>query len=203
LAYLVITPVVAFYLLRDWKALLLYMEGLVPPARRPAMMGFLNEYDAALGRYVRGALIEGTIVGTLTFLGLLILGVPNALLLGLVAGVCNLIPYIGIAVSVVPALIVALTMPSAVDGLWRVGLVFLVVQFVDGSVTGPKIVGGSVGLHPVAIMLAMALGGAVLGFVGFLLAVPLAVLIKMIGVRAVQRYKASAYYGEVQAMEQP
>ncbi len=194
LGYLVVTPVVAFYLLRDWAPLLAFTEGLIPRGQRGPAVEFIEEYDRALGKFVRGQLIEATLVGTLTGIGLALLGVPSALLLGVIAGVFNLIPYIGLAISVVPAVIVALTMPAPLAGLLRVAVVFLVVQFIDGSVTGPRIVGGSVGLHPVVTMLALAFGGAMLGFAGLLLAVPLAVLGKMIGVRVLASYRASAVY---------
>jgi len=194
LGYLVVTPVVTFYLLRDWRQLLTFLEDLIPPARRLALVAFIDEYDRSLGRFFRGQLIEASLVGVLTGAGLAILGVPSALLLGVIAGLCNIVPYIGLAISVVPALVVALTMDSPIGGLLRVGGVFVVVQFIDGSVTGPKIVGGSVGLHPVVIMLALAFGGAVLGFAGLLLAIPLAVLVKMLGVRLLERYRRSAMY---------
>jgi len=194
LGYLVVTPVVAFYLLRDWRPLLTFLEDLIPAARREPVVAFIEEYDRSLGRFIRGQLLEATLVGVLTGVGLAVLGVPGALVLGVIAGLCNLVPYIGMVISLVPALVVALTMPSALDGLLRVGGVFLVVQFLDGSVTGPKLVGGSVGLHPVMTMLALAFGGAVLGFAGLLLAIPLAVLIKMLGSRVLERYRRSRMY---------
>ena len=194
LGYLVVTPVVAFYLLRDWRPLLGFLEDLIPPARRPALVAFIEEYDTSLGKFFRGQLIEATLVGLLTGVGLAVLGVPSALLIGVIAGICNLVPYIGIAISAIPALVVALTMDDPIGGLLRVGGVFLVVQFIDGSVTGPRIVGGSVGLHPVVTMLALAFGGAMLGFAGLLLAVPLAVLLRMLGSRLLARYRASAVY---------
>jgi predicted PurR-regulated permease PerM len=194
LGYLVVTPVVAFYLLRDWPQLLGFLESLIPPTRRPMLVTFLEEYDNSLGKFFRGQLIETAIVAALTSLGLALLGVPAALLLGITAGVLNLIPYIGIAIALLPALVVALTMSSPLDGLLRVGGVFLVVQFIDGSVTGPRVVGGSVGLHPVVTMLALSFGGALLGFAGLLLAVPLAVLLKMLAVRVLERYRASGIY---------
>jgi predicted PurR-regulated permease PerM len=195
LGYVVVTPVVAFYLLRDWQALLTFLEELIPPARRAALIAFIEQYDRSLGRFFRGQITEAALVGTITGLGLAILGVPSALLLGVVAGLGNLIPYVGFVISLVPTIVVALTMDSPLSGLLRVGGVFAVVQFIDGSVTGPRIVGGSVGLHPVTIMLALAFGGAVLGFAGLLLAIPLAVLVKMLAGRLLQRYRASAVYG--------
>jgi predicted PurR-regulated permease PerM len=194
LGYVVVTPVVAFYLLRDWHPLLRFLEELLPPAQRHAVVAFIEDYDRSLGHFFRGQLIEATLVGMLTAIGLAVLGVPGALLLGVIAGVCNLVPYIGMVVSIIPALVVALTMPSPIDGLARVGGVFAVVQFLDGSVTGPRIVGGAVGLHPVVTMLALAFGGAVLGFAGLLLAVPLAVLFRMVGGKLLERYRASALY---------
>jgi putative permease len=194
LGYLVVTPVVAFYLLRDWKPLLEFLEGLIPPARRSDVVTFIEEYDGALGKFFRGQLLEAIIVGVLTGFGLAVLGVPSALLLGVVAGLFNVVPYIGIAISVIPALVVALTMPAPLEGLLRVGVVYAAVQFIDGWVTGPRILGGSVGLHPVITMLALAFGGAMLGFAGLLLAIPLAVLVKMVGVRLLARYRGSTMY---------
>lgn len=194
LGYVVVTPVVTFYLLRDWAPLLDFLEELIPTPQRPAVVEFIEEYDQSLGKFFRGQLLEASLVGLLTGVGLAVLGVPSALLLGVIAGLCNLVPYVGIVISAIPALVVALTMPSALDGLLRVGGVFAVVQFIDGSVTGPRIVGGSVGLHPVVTMLALAFGGAVLGFAGLLLAIPLAVLFRMLGVQLLARYRASELY---------
>ncbi|MGE3527619.1 MAG: AI-2E family transporter, partial [Gemmatimonadales bacterium] len=97
--------------------------------------------------------------------------------------------------SVVPALIVALTMPDPLGGLWRVALVFGIVQFIDGSITGPRIVGEASGLHPVWIMLSLTLGGAMLGLTGLILAVPVAILIKMAGQRIERAYRESEAFG--------
>jgi predicted PurR-regulated permease PerM len=198
LGYLVITPVVAFYLLRDWRPLIEWLESLIPTTHRPAVVAFIEEYDHSLGRFFRGQFLEAGLVGILTGVGLAVLGVPSALLLGAIAGVFNLIPYVGLAISVVPALVVALTMDDPLSGLIRVAAVFGAVQFIDGSVTGPRIVGESVGLHPVVIMLALAFGGAVLGFAGLLLAIPLAVLLRMVGTRVMARYRASEMYGSAE-----
>lgn len=194
LAYVVVTPVVTFYLLLDWSRFTATLGQLIPPSRRERVLRFVDEYDVTLGRYIRGQLLEAAIVGTLTTIGLAILGVPGALLLGVITGVFNLVPYIGFAVSVLPALVVALTMDDPLSGLLRVAVVFVAVQFIDGNVTGPRIVGHSVGLHPIWIMIALTLSGAFFGFAGLLLAVPLAVLAKMLLVRGVARYKASTVY---------
>ena len=189
LGYLVVTPVVMYYLLTDWRPMLVAAESLIPPGRRETIVGFLDRYDKALGGFVRGQLIEATLVAVITTIGLMILGVPSALFLGATAGLFNLIPYIGIVISAVPALIIALTMEDPLSGLWRVALVYGVVQFIDGNITGPRIVGQSAGLHPLWVMLALAIGGATMGFIGLLLAVPLAILVKMLGERALASYR--------------
>ncbi|MGE0354655.1 MAG: AI-2E family transporter [Gemmatimonadales bacterium] len=195
LGYLVVTPVVTFYLLLDWDALMERLRSLVPHQYREQITGFLGEYDRSLGGFIRGQLLEATLVGILTTSGLALLGVPSALLLGILSGVMNIIPYIGLVLSVVPALIVALTMPDPLGGLWRVALVFGIVQFIDGSITGPRIVGEASGLHPVWIMLSLTLGGAMLGLTGLILAVPVAILIKMAGQRIERAYRESEAFG--------
>ncbi|HET7040661.1 MAG TPA: AI-2E family transporter [Gemmatimonadales bacterium] len=194
IAFLVVVPVVTFYLLLDWTKFTAAVKGLVPPSRLPGLVAFVQEYDRSLGRYVRGTLLEAALVGTVTTLLLLIFGVPGALLLGVIAGAFNVIPYIGFTASILPALVSALTMADPVGGLLRVVITFAAIQVMDGHITGPKIVGTSVGLHPIWIMVAMALSGTFFGFVGLLLAVPLAVLVKMLLVRGVARYKSSTVY---------
>jgi predicted PurR-regulated permease PerM len=195
LGYVVVAPIVAFYLLRSWGELTAHTEALVPPAHRPAVVGFLREYDQALGRFVRGQLTEAALVGVLTGVALALLDFPGALLIGVSAGVFNLIPVVGLPISIIPGLFFALVAPSVGIALLKLFAVFAVVQFIDGSITGPRIVGGSVGLNPVWVMIAVLVFGTLLGFVGMLLAVPLAVLVKMLVVRAWARYRGSALYG--------
>ena len=194
LAYVVVIPVVTFYLLLDWGRFTSSVEGLIPPSRRAALFAFVEEFDHSLGRYIRGQLLEATLVGVLTTVGLAVLGVPSALLLGVIAGVFNLVPYIGFTISIIPALVIALTMDDPGSGLIRVIATFAAIQFLDGHVTGPRIVGTSVGLHPIWIMIALTMSAAFFGFTGLLLAIPLAVLVKMLLARGVARYKASTVY---------
>ncbi len=194
LAFVVVVPVVTFYMLLDWAKFTAAIEGLIPPAHRAAVMGFVQEYDHSLGRYIRGQLIEATIVGSLTTISFLIFGVPSALLLGVVAGAFNLIPFVGFTASIIPALVVALTMDDPVGGLIRVVATFAAIQFLDGNITGPRIVGNSVGLHPIWIMIALTMSGAFFGFTGLLLGIPLAVLVKMLLARGVAKYRTSTTY---------
>jgi predicted PurR-regulated permease PerM len=192
--YVVVTPVVTFHILTTWERITAWVTGLIPPARRDELLGVVRAYDAQLGRYVRGQLTEATLVATLTGLGLALVGFPGALLMAVSAGLGNLIPYIGLPLSMIPGLVLALASGSIGAALLQLVGVFAVVQFIDQVITGPRIVGGAVGLNPVWVMVALALFGLLLGFVGLLVAIPLAVLVKMVAHQALSRYRASAFY---------
>lgn len=194
LGYIFVAPIVTFYLLQSWPNLLHRTQDLVPPARRPALFAFLKEYDHVLGRFVRGQLTEATLVGVLTALGLGLLAFPGALLMGIVAALCNLIPTVGLFLGLVPGVLIALTAPDIGAALLKLGAVTAVVQILDGQVTGPRIVGGSVGLSPVWTMIAVLCFGSLFGIVGMFLAMPLAALTKMVLVRAIGRYQSSPVY---------
>lgn len=187
LGYLVLTPVVAIYLLRDFNRITSRAGSLLPARRREWWLGLAREYDHLLGRFLRGQVLAALIVGLLTWIGLLVLGFPYSGLVGAVAGVFNLVPYLGLIVSIVPVLVIALLSGSFLGSLLKAGIVFFVVQLIDSTVTGPRIVGGSVGLHPVWVMLALAVGSYFFGFVGLLLAMPAAVLLKLVVREALQR----------------
>lgn len=194
LGYLFLTPILGFYLLRDYERITAWLASLVPVGRRAAVTAFAVEYDRLLSRYLRGQLIAAATVGVLTGLGLWLLGFPYALLVGVVAGVFNVVPYLGLIVSLIPALIIALFTGSFLLSLGKIAVVFAVVQVLDGSVIGPKIVGESVGLHPVWVILALSVSGFFFGFVGLLVAIPLAVLVKLLLHLGLARYRTSTLY---------
>jgi predicted PurR-regulated permease PerM len=196
LLYVVVTPVVTYYLLASWDRFTDSIARLVPPAKRDEVFGFLGEYDRLLGRYVRGALTEAALVAVLTGGGLALLGFPGALLVGVIAGIGNLVPYVGLVVSLIPGILLALVSGAIVPNLIKLAAVFAVEQFMDANVTGPRIVGGAVGLNPVWVMVAIAFFSVLLGFVGLLLAVPLAILVRMV----VERALASAYFAGAAAV---
>lgn len=194
LGFLVLTPVLMIYLLKDFDDIRTRVADLVPHGRREGWLSFAAEYDLLLSRFLRGQLIAAALVGVLTWLGLWIAGVPYAGLVGVIAGVFNLVPYLGLIVSIIPILIIALLSGSFLSIIIRAGIVFAIVQTIDSTIAGPRIVGGSVGLHPVWVILALAVGGAFFGFVGLLIAMPVAVLIKLLLQHALTRYRASAMF---------
>ncbi|MEJ2503045.1 MAG: AI-2E family transporter, partial [Gemmatimonadota bacterium] len=160
---------------------------------------FMGEYDRLLSRYLRGQVMAAAVVGVLTWLGLWASGFPHAALVGAVAGVFNLVPYLGLIVSLIPAVIIALVSGAFLVNMAKVAVVFLIVQFLDGNVIGPRIVGESVGLHPVWVILAIAVSGFLFGFVGLLLALPGAILVKLLLEAALTRYRESSVYTGIEA----
>ncbi|HUF11960.1 MAG TPA: AI-2E family transporter [Longimicrobiales bacterium] len=194
LGYVVLVPVLTYYLLHDFDSMRGRMSALVPPPRRESWLRFLTEYDRLVSRYLRGQLLAATTVGVLTTLGLWVLGFPYPALVGVVAGVFNLVPYLGLVVSLIPAIIIALLSGEILASFGKIAIVFGVVQALDGTVIGPKIIGGSVGLHPAWVILALAAGGLFLGFVGLLIAVPAALLVKLLALKGIDRYRDSRLF---------
>ena len=192
--YVVLTPVLTFYLLRDYDRILARLRGLLPRGREAAVVEFAREYDVLLSRYLRGQLTVALIIGVMTGTLLFVVQFPYAFLLGALAGVMGLIPFLGLVLSLIPAVIVALVSGSVLVSLVKVAVVYGLVQILDGGVISPRIVGDSVGLHPVWIVLALSVGGFFFGFVGLLISVPLAVGVKLVAVRGLERYRRSELY---------
>ena len=193
--YVVLTPVLTFYLLRDYDRILARLRGLLPRGREAAVVEFAREYDVLLSRYLRGQLTVALIIGVMTGTLLFVVQFPYAFLLGALAGVMGLIPFLGLVLSLIPAVIVALVSGSVLVSLVKVAVVYTLVQILDGGVISPRIVGDSVGLHPVWIVLALSVGGFFFGFVGILISVPVAVGVKLVAVRGLERYRSSELYG--------
>jgi predicted PurR-regulated permease PerM len=200
LGYIVLTPVLTFYLLRDFHSIERWVGRLVPRDHRKRTMSFLTTYDELLGEYLRGQLLVALFVGLATGIGFWIVGFPNAVLLGVIAGVFNIVPYLGLVVSLIPALFIALVTVPVWISLLKVAGVFLVVQAIDGYFLSPKIVGDRVGLHPVWVMLAIIAFGSFFGLTGLLLAIPLAVLIKLLIENTFAAYQKSVYYRQADAV---
>ena len=194
LGYVFLTPLLTFYLLRDWEALLARVGELVPVRERDRVLLFTREYDRLLAGYLRGTLLEATLVGILTWLLLWMWGFPYAFLVGFVTGAFTVMPYMGVIVGLLPAVAVALFSGDVVYALVKVAIVFTAVQAIDGAFINPEVVGDAVGLHPVWVMLALSVFGFFFGFVGLLIAVPLAVGVKLMVAAALERYRESSLF---------
>jgi predicted PurR-regulated permease PerM len=195
LSLLVITPVVTFYLLVDWDRVVGSLDSLIPLPQRETVHRLMDEINAALSGYVRGQLLVCCILGVYYAGGLTLAGLNFGLLIGVVSGFLTFIPYVGSVTALVVSFAVALAQfyPNWGHIFIVVGVV-LVGQFLEGNVLSPKLVGGSTGLHPVWLIFSLLAFGYLFGFVGLLLAVPLASAIGVLMRYAVKRYRASTLY---------
>ncbi|CAA2144724.1 MULTISPECIES: AI-2E family transporter [Methylobacterium] len=197
---LVVTPVVAFYLLVDWDRMVATVDGWTPPRHRTTVRRLAGEIDRAIIGFVRGQTLVCLILGTFYAVGLFFVGVNFGVLIGMIAGFLTFIPYVGTLVGFLLSVGVALVQFWPTSDWLHIGLtvaVFVVGQFFEGNVISPKLVGDSVGLHPVWLMFALLAFGSLFGFLGLLLAVPVAASIGVIVRFAISRYLQSPlYYAE-------
>src|ERR1041385_3759195 len=191
----VVTPVVAFYLLYDWDRMVSAVDNWIPLHDRETVRELAREMDEAIAGFVRGQTAVCLILGSYYAVALTVVGLSFGLLIGLASGIITFIPYVGSMTGLVLAVGVAIAQfwPEYAP-IIAVLVIFFVGQFLEGYVLAPKLVGESVGLHPVWLMFALFAFGYLFGFVGLLLAVPLAagagVLIRF----ALRRYLASPLY---------
>ncbi len=173
-----VIPFLTFYLLKDYSLFTQLVVRLFPAARRDAVARILSGVDHSLGLYVRGQLLVMLLVGTATLAGLLVVGMPYALLLSSIVALTNVIPYVGPFLGAAPALLMAFGVSNVM--LVKVLLVNLVVQQLEGNVISPWIMGRTMNLHPVVILLAIMFAGETGGVVGLIFAVPLLAVLKVV-----------------------
>ncbi|MCL1971824.1 MAG: AI-2E family transporter [Endomicrobia bacterium] len=183
---------VLFMLVNGGKGVKTIVE-LVPSQYVETFLSMIYEIDSVLGKFIRGQLIEATFVGTLSCIVLLAFGVNYALLIGVTAGIANMIPYMGPAIGLAFASIVALVQFQSATILIKIIPAFLVIQFLDNNLVQPFVVGQNVDLGPVTMIFAMLAGAQVFGFLGIVFAVPVAAIIKTIFFMLVKKYKNSLF----------
>jgi predicted PurR-regulated permease PerM len=191
----VVTPVVAFYLIYDWHRMIRTADSWIPVHQRATVRKLARDIDAAIAGFVRGQSAVCLILGSFYAVALTLTGLNFGLLIGLISGVITFIPYVGSMTGLILALGVAVAQfwPHYSSILIVLGI-FLVGQFVEGNLLAPKLVGQSVGLHPVWLIFALLAFGYLFGFVGLLVAVPLAATIGVLVRFALQRYRESSLY---------
>ncbi|MGE7138583.1 AI-2E family transporter [Luteibacter sp. NPDC031894] len=192
----VLIPVVAFYLLRDWDTLMAHIQRLLPRSIEPTVVRLARESDQVLGAFVRGQLLVMLALGVFYGLGLTVIGISIGPLIGMVAGLLSFVPYLGFMIGFVAALIAALVQYGDWTHVILVAVVFTVGQLLEGYVLVPRLVGGKIGLHPVAVIFAVLAGGHLFGFLGVLLALPAASVVVVLMRYAFTRYRASDLYTE-------
>jgi predicted PurR-regulated permease PerM len=191
---LVLIPVVTFYLLRDWDLLIKGIRKLLPPYLEPAISGLAAEIDEVLAAFIRGQLMVMFALGLIYFIGLSLVGLDLAFIIGMGAGLLSVVPYLGTIVGVVAAVVAVMFQFQDIVHLALVLLVFGVGQALEGMVLTPKLVGDKVGLHPVAVIFAVLAGGQLFGFLGILLALPVASALNVVVRHANESYRRSSLF---------
>jgi len=194
---LVVAPVVAFYMLLDWDRMIAHVDSWIPRDHLDTVRSIFRQMDRAVAGFIRGQGTACMILGIYYAISLTIAGLNFGLLIGLFMGLITFIPYAGSAIGLLLAVGLAWFQYWPNDWSWIivVGVIFLIGQFIEGYVLQPKLVGSSVGLHPVWLMFAMFAFGALFGFTGLLLAVPAAAAVGVLVRFALHTYLASPLYG--------
>jgi len=194
LAYLLLIPVVTFYLLRDWDVLVRHVHALIPRSVEPTVVRLTRECDAVLAQFLRGQLLVMLGLAFIYTVGLWAVGLDSAFLIGMLAGLVSFVPYLGFIVGIVLAGFAALIQYGDAVHLFYVVAVFGVGQLIEGFVLSPWLVGDRIGLHPVAVIFAVMAGGQLFGFFGVLLALPVAA-VALVPLRHSQElYLQSSFY---------
>ena len=200
---ILLLPILAFYFLRDWDKLVERVASMIPRNHIGTITKLARESDEVLGAFIRGQFLVMIALGVVYAAGLSLVGLKLGLLIGLVAGLISFIPYLGATTGIVMAVAAALVQAQGFDLklLILVGVVFTVGQLLESYVLTPRIVGDKIGLHPVAVIFAVMAGGQLFGFLGMLLALPVAAVSNVLLRYAHQRYRQSDLYaGEKSAI---
>lgn len=191
---LVLIPVITFYLLRDWDILVAKVHDLFPRRAAPTVSKLASEANVVLGAFMRGQFYVMLALGIIYSVGLWFVDLNLALLIGMIAGIVSFVPYLGAVVGIAIACIAALLQFQDPVYLIPVSLVFIVGQSLEGMVLTPWLVGDKIGLHPVAVMFSVLAGGQLFGFVGVLLALPVASVIMVVMRHVHDIYRDSDFY---------
>lgn len=197
LSLLFLTPVVSFFLLRDWDRMVARIDGWLPRPHAPAIRRLAREADEMLSGWVRGVLTVCISLSIFYAVGLTLVGLPSGLLIGIAAGMLSFIPYLGAALGFVLSVGLAFLQFDSWLLIGAVALIFLFGQAVEGNILTPKLVGDRIALHPVIVIFAVLAGGVLFGFVGVLLALPVAAVIGVLVRFALQQYlNSDLYHGD-------
>ena len=189
-----LVPVVSFYLLRDWDYLMADFRRLLPRNIEPVVVVLMRECDEVLGAFLKGQLLVMLALGSIYSVGLMLVGLEFSILIGMLAGLASIIPYMGFVVGFSTALLVALFQFDGYTGIAMVTVVFAIGQVLESWVLTPMLVGDRIGLHPVAVIFALMAGGQLFGFVGMLIALPMGAIVMVLLRHLHRNYKSSDLY---------
>jgi predicted PurR-regulated permease PerM len=195
LAEFLLVPVFAFYFLVDWPNLLRRIDHMIPPRKRRAVRNILTDIDRVVAGWVRGQGIVTSILAVLYAIGFTVIGMPLSVPIGLLVGALTVIPFVGTFVGAAIAAVVTIADGGGIDMLGKVGAVILILHLLEAGVLTPKIVGHRVGLSETGALFAVVAGGKLLGFVGVVLAVPIAATCAVLVRFAVRYYEHTEFFG--------
>jgi|TARA_R110002072_G_scaffold2689_7_gene21809 predicted PurR-regulated permease PerM len=194
LSLIVLTPVVSFFLLRDWDKVMARLDRLLPRDHAPVIRQLGRESDEILAAYVRGVGLVCLMLGVFYAVGLTLVGLKSGLLIGLIAGLLSFVPFVGAIGGGALAIGMALFQFDSITPVVVVAAIFALGQIAEGNFLTPKLVGDKVGLHPVLVIFALLAGGTLFGFTGVLLALPIFAVIGVLVRFSLSRYLASPLY---------
>ena len=193
---LILTPLVAFFMIEEWPNIVKWVENLYPRQHESLIRSLLRKIDRKVAGFIRGQISVAFILGVIYALSLSIAGLNYGFLIGIGAGIFSIIPLVGSTLGLVVGIVVAWFQTGDLVYTAIIAGIFMAGQFIEGNFLSPKIVGDSVGLHPLWVMFALLAGGTLFGIVGMLIAVPMAAVIGVLAGFAIDRYKASQLYEE-------
>jgi predicted PurR-regulated permease PerM len=202
-ANVALVPVLTFYFLRDWDVMVAQVRDLLPRPYLPTVTRLARESDEVLGGFLRGQFSVMISLGAIYAIGLWAIGLDLGLLIGFVAGLVSFVPYLGAFVGLTSAIIATLVQHGDAAHLLMVLGVFAIGQTMEGFVLVPWLVGDRIGLHPVAVIFAIMAGGQLFGFLGVLLALPVAAVTMVLLRYAHEHYRRSGLYGAEHAEDDP
>lgn len=203
LTNIALIPVVSFYLMRDWDILVAYIRNVLPRGSEQTVVDLISECDEVLSAFLRGQMLVMALLGAIYSIGLMIVGLELALLIGMLAGLASIVPYLGFIVGITAASIAGVIQYQEIFPLVYIAIVFGIGQAMEGMVLTPLLVGDRIGLHPVAVIFAILAGGQLFGFTGILLALPFAAVIMVFMRHYYRQYIGSDYYGRAKEVENP
>lgn len=192
---IVLVPIIAFYFLLDWEKMLARLRHMVPRPYEAKTLQVARECHEVLGAFVRGQFLVMILLGTVYAVGLQLIGLEVGIIIGMIAGLASIIPYLGFAVGIIAA-VIATFLQFGVDWmqLMLVGIVFMIGQAIEGYVLQPFLLGDKIGLSPVAVVFAVLAGAQLFGFFGMLIALPVAAIIVVLLKHLLMAYNESLWY---------
>ncbi len=191
---LVLTPLVAFFMMKEWPSITQWVESMYPRQHAALIRGLLKKIDIKVAGFIRGQITVAFLLGIIYALALTIAGLNYGFLIGIGAGLFSIIPLVGSTLGLVVGIVVAWFQTGDTVYTAIIAAIFMGGQFIEGNFLAPKVVGDSVGLHPLWIMFALLAGGSLFGIAGMLIAVPAAAVVGVLGGFAIDQYKASPLY---------